>query len=165
MHIIRPATLADADCIVKIAHQTWWPTYREILTAEQITYMLNAIYISDKIAVQIEDGSQQYLILEEDEEPVAFVSYSPREENADIYKLHKLYCHPKTQGRGYGKLLIKAVEDATRQAGKNILELNVNRYNKANSFYEKMGFAVAYNEDIPIGPYWMNDYVMRKELQ
>jgi hypothetical protein len=27
-----------------------------------------------------------------------------------------------------------------------------------------MGFAIAYEEDIPIGPYWMNDFVMRKEL-
>jgi len=27
-----------------------------------------------------------------------------------------------------------------------------------------MGFTIAYEEDIPIGPYWMNDYVMRKIL-
>lgn len=164
MYVIRPATLADADCIVKIAHQTWWPTYREVLSAEQITYMLNAIYISDKIAEQIEDGSQRYFILEEDEVPVAFASYSPRVENPEVYKLQKLYCHPATQGKGYGKLLVNAVADAARQAGKNTLELNVNRSNKAKSFYEKAGFAVIYEEDIPIGPYWMNDFVMRKEL-
>jgi hypothetical protein len=40
----------------------------------------------------------------------------------------------------------------------------VNRYNNAKSFYEKMGFAIVREEDIPIGPYWMNDYVMRKAL-
>ena len=26
-----------------------------------------------------------------------------------------------------------------------------------------MGFSVAYEEDIPMGKYWMNDYVMRKD--
>jgi len=164
MYTIRPATLADADCIVKIAHQTWWPTYREILSAEQITYMLNAIYLSDKIAVQIEDGSQQYLILEDDGVPVAFAAYSPREDDAEVYKLHKLYCHPQTQGKGCGKLLFNAVVDAVKKAGKSKLDLNVNRDNKAKSFYEKMGFNVIYDEDIAIGPYWMNDHVMRKEL-
>ena len=49
-------------------------------------------------------------------------------------------------------------------AGKHTLDLNVNRHNKAKSFYEKMGFTIAYEEDIPIGDYWMNDFVMRKEL-
>jgi hypothetical protein len=56
------------------------------------------------------------------------------------------------------------VINKTLEAGKHTLDLNVNRYNKAKSFYEKMGFAVAYEEDIPIGKYWMNDFVMRKEI-
>ncbi len=163
MHIIRPATLADADCIVKIAHQTWWPAYRDILSAEQISYMLQSIYLSDKIATQIEDGTQQYLILEDDGVPVAFASYSPRSEDAEVYKLHKLYCHPSTQGKGYGKLLIDSVVDMVKQAGKTKLELNVNRSNNAKRFYEKMGFTIAYDEDIAIGPYFMNDHVMRRE--
>lgn len=61
-------------------------------------------------------------------------------------------------------MLITEVIDNTISAGKHTLDLNVNRYNKAKSFYEKMGFQVAYEEDIAIGPYWMNDYVMRKQL-
>ena len=75
-----------------------------------------------------------------------------------------MYCLPITQGKGYGKTLINAVAEKTKESGKNILDLNVNRYNNAKSFYERMGFEVVYEEDIPIGPYWMNDYVMRKVL-
>jgi ribosomal protein S18 acetylase RimI-like enzyme len=60
--------------------------------------------------------------------------------------------------------LLQEVEKAILAKGKNILELNVNKYNPAKDFYEKMGFEVAYEEDIPIGPYWMNDFVMRKKL-
>jgi GNAT superfamily N-acetyltransferase len=164
MHTIRPANLADAEAIVRMAHQTWWPTYGEILSTEQLTYMLEAIYTSDKIASQIDDGSQIYLILEEEGQPVAFASYSARDEDADVYKLHKLYCLPQTHGKGYGKLLVDAVINATQEAGKKVLELNVNRHNKATGFYERMGFGVVYEEDVPIGEYWMNDYVMRKDL-
>ncbi|NHA07612.1 GNAT family N-acetyltransferase [Mucilaginibacter sp. HC2] len=164
MYTIRTATVNDVETIIQIADQTWWVTYSPILEKEQISFMLNEIYSTDKISKQIETGAQTFILLLEGEEPVAFAAYSPREEDADIYKLHKLYCLPKTQGKGYGKVLINEVIQRTTDAGKQILELNVNRYNNAKTFYEKMGFVVASEEDIAIGPYWMNDYVMRKEL-
>ena len=66
--------------------------------------------------------------------------------------------------KGYGKTLINQVISNTLAAGVRTLDLNVNRYNNAKTFYEKMGFEVAYEEDIPIGKYWMNDFVMRKQL-
>lgn len=164
MYLIREATTADVDTILQIAEDTWWPTYEPLLGKEQVAYMLGTIYTRDKILGQLEKGEQTYLLLIEEGTPVAFAAYSPREEDADIYKLHKLYCLPATQGKGYGKILINAVVDKIKEAGKHTLDLNVNRYNKAKDFYERMGFTIAYEEDIAIGPYWMNDYVMRKEL-
>jgi len=164
MYFITQATLNDVEIIRDIAQQTWWHTYSPILEKVQIEFMLEEIYSAEKIQTQIETGSQTYLLLIEDEKPVAFAGYSPREENPEIYKLHKLYCLPETQGKGYGKILIGEVANKTLEAGKHTLDLNVNRHNKAKTFYEKMGFVVAYEEDIPIGDYWMNDFVMRKEL-
>ncbi|QHS54826.1 GNAT family N-acetyltransferase [Mucilaginibacter sp. 14171R-50] len=164
MYQIREATTADVEAILQIAEQTWWPTYSPILSKEQIGFMLNELYSADKIAKQVKEKEQEFLLLIEDGQPVAFAAYSPRAEDENIYKLHKLYCLPATQGKGYGKILINAVAERVTQAGKSILDLNVNRYNNAKNFYEKMGFEVVYEEDIPIGPYWMNDYVMRKLL-
>ncbi len=164
MTAIIPATPAHAKAICEMAEKTWWPAYSEILEAVQIRYMLDTLYTEESIRSQIEQGSQRYLLLLEDGTPKGFAAYSPREENPDVYKLHKLYCLPETQGKGYGRLLVDAVAEKVREAGCHTLELNVNRYNKAKSFYEKMDFVVAYEEDIPIGPYWMNDYVMRKTV-
>jgi GNAT superfamily N-acetyltransferase len=164
MFYIKEATISDAETIRRLAEQIWWPAYSPLLKADQIVYMLNEIYSVEKIVEQIASGTQTYLLLIVDEQPVAFAAYSSREENLEIYKLHKLYCLPTTQGKGYGKMLVNTVIDQVRAAGKHILELNVNRQNKAKTFYEKMGFTIIYEEDIPIGPYWMNDYVMRKEL-
>ncbi|MFB9841035.1 GNAT family N-acetyltransferase [Mucilaginibacter ginsenosidivorans] len=164
MYTIRTATINDVETIRDLAEKTWWPTYGPLLDSEQISFMLGEIYSVGKIKSQLENDTQSYLILEEDGKPVAFAGYSAREEDAEIYKLHKLYCLPETQGKGYGKILIEAVIQKTLDAGKYTLDLNVNRHNKAKNFYEKMGFVIAYEEDIPIGKYWMNDYVMRKEL-
>ncbi|MDB5031152.1 GNAT family N-acetyltransferase [Mucilaginibacter sp.] len=164
MHHIREATINDVATIQRLAEETWWPTYSPLLENEQIKYMLGEIYSSEKITDQIEQGTQTYLLLTEDEQPVAFAAYSPRDENPEVYKLHKIYCLPSTQGKGYGKILINTIAGNVLAAGKHVLELNVNRQNNAKYFYEKMGFTIAYEEDVAIGPYWMNDYVMRKEL-
>ncbi len=164
MYFIRQANINDVETIRIIAEQTWRVAYAEILQKEQLDYMLREIYSAEKLTSQFGDGSQSYILLIEDEKPVAFAGYSPREEDPEVYKLHKLYCLPETQGKGYGKILIDEVAAKTLEAGKHTLDLNVNRHNKAKNFYEKMGFKVIYEEDIPIGKYFMNDYVMRKEL-
>lgn len=164
MYSIRLGNIGDLRAIRKIAEKTWWATYQTILETDQISFMLEKIYSVENISDQLKNNTQTYLLLTENDNPVAFASFSPREENPEIYKLHKLYCLPETQGKGYGKILINEVVNKTLEAGKHTLDLNVNRYNQAKSFYEKMGFQVAYEEDVPIGKYWMNDYVMRRAL-
>ena len=164
MYTIRRAVAADAETIRQLANETWWPAYSPILPAAQIEYMLADIYDAEKISAQIRHNVQTYLLLYHDETPVGFAAFSPRENNPDVYKLHKLYCLPAVQGKGFGRALIQEVATQTLAAGVHMLELNVNRHNKAKGMYEKMGFVVQYEEDIPIGPYFMNDYVMRKVL-
>ncbi|OJW82585.1 MAG: hypothetical protein BGO69_05710 [Bacteroidetes bacterium 46-16] len=162
---IRKAKTEDSITIVQLAREIWEPTYDPILPKGQAKYMLDIIFEPGKIEEQIAKGEQQYLLCYDEGKAIGFAAYAPRPEMPEVYKLHKLYCLPAVQGRGYGKMLIKAVEQEVLNAGKNILELNVNRDNKAKLFYEGMGYEVAYDEDIPFGPYWMNDHVMRKELQ
>lgn len=161
---VRNALVTDAPVIRQLAEEIWYPTYSPILSLEQIRYMLDHIYDLSTISRQITEKQQYYLLLLEDGVPVGFASFGPREENTAIYKLHKLYCQITTKGKGYGKRLIEEVEKIVQNRGCNTLELNVNKYNPAKGFYEKMGFHIIHEEDIPIGDYWMNDYVMRKEL-
>ena len=161
---IRTATIGDTGTIISLAKAIWEPTYDPILPAGQAKYMLDIIFEEGKISEQINTGDQTYMVLYDGDEAVGFAAYAVRAENAAVYKLHKLYCLPALQGKGYGKMLLQAVEQAVLAAEKNILELNVNRDNKAKQFYERMGYEIAYDEDIPIGPYWMNDHVMRKVL-
>jgi len=162
---IRKAEAADVTIIQHLAERIWYPTYRSIISEEQIQYMLTHIYGLQNINSQIAKNVQTYLLLFEDEMPVGFASFSPRAENPEVYKLHKLYCLIETKGKGYGKALIKEVEQRISEMGITILELNVNRNNPAKGFYEKMGYEIAYEEDIPIGDFWMNDFVMRKMLK
>jgi len=150
--------------IRQLTLQVWPQTYAPIVTQEQIHYMINLIYSTESLQKQIREG-QQFIFAYNQGEPVAFASYSQNHEEPHVYKLHKLYCLPNTQGKGIGKKLVEFIAQEVRSTGATELELNVNRHNPAKSFYEKLGFAVAREEDIDIGNgYFMNDYVMRKAI-
>ncbi|KUG09896.1 GNAT family N-acetyltransferase [Solirubrum puertoriconensis] len=162
---IQPATLADIPTIIELAEATWEPTYRFIISREQIEYMYRVIYTPASLERQMTDEGHRFLVLHCEGHPAGYASFSERATEPGTFKLHKLYVLPSHQGRRLGQQLVAAVEDAAREAGGEWLELNVNRHNPALGFYEHLGFQQHREEDIPIGPYWMNDYVMRKPLQ
>ena len=72
---------------------------------------------------------------------------------------------PETQGKGFGIQFINEIEKRAQEANNKLLFLNVNRFNKAQYFYKKLGFEIAYEEDIEIGNgYLMEDFVMEKKI-
>ncbi|MBC8081649.1 MAG: GNAT family N-acetyltransferase [Hymenobacter sp.] len=163
---IRAAALADIPVIIGLAEATWEPTYRFIISREQIDYMYRVIYTPASLQRQMTDDQHTFLLLYADDRPAGFASFSRLPPAGHhLFKLHKIYVLPSHQGQGLGQHLVAAVEAATRLAGGHTLELNVNRHNPALAFYEHQGFVQHREEDIPIGPYWMNDYIMRKELR
>jgi diamine N-acetyltransferase len=158
------AGIPEIPVIQDIAERTWWPTYSKILSEEQIRYMIDALYSTETISETMSNGSQRYILLTDNSGPQGFASFGPRKENQQVAKLHKVYVLPENQGNGYGRLLIEEVKRRLIFENIRILDLNVNRFNKAKEFYEKMGFSVLREEDVPIGPYWMNDFVMRLQF-
>jgi ribosomal protein S18 acetylase RimI-like enzyme len=161
---IVDAAINDIPVIQKLAEETWWPTYSSIVSEVQIRYMLDAIYSQTALENVMKNGSQTFLLLYNDEEVQGFAAFGPKIGNSHVFKLHKLYVLPQTHGKGYGRLLIEEVKRRLLVQAIYTMDLNVNRFNKARAFYEKIGFKVIGEEDVSIGPYWMNDYVMRLEL-
>lgn len=162
---ISNATQDDIPTIRTLAEKTWWPTYSPIVEAEQIRFMLNEIYSAEALQKVIHNGSQSFIILHDEHGPQGFASYGARAENPSIFKLHKIYVLPENHGKGYGKILIEEIKKRILSMNIHTLDLNVNRLNRALSFYEKIGFKVIMEENVPIGPYWMTDYVMRLDLK
>lgn len=158
---IRKATEQDISVISELAEKIWWPAYRNIISDDQISFMLLDIYSEQSLKEQILSGVE-FLIAERENIQVAFAGFSLIEPN--VYKLHKLYVLPSEQGMGTGKKLIEHISDfAIEQDGK-ILELNVNRGNPALEFYKKVGFDIYQTVDIAYHNFILNDYVMRKDL-
>lgn len=158
----RPAVAADIPLIRTLANQVWPLTYEKILSRAQVIYMMRLIYSEASLRRQMETG-HEFIIVYNAGIPVGFASYSELE--PALFKLQKLYVLPNQQGRGTGRFLINEVISLVKNRGAAALRLNVNRYNKARSFYEKIGFTVIKEEKIDIGNgFVMDDFVMEKSL-
>ncbi|MBV8253167.1 MAG: GNAT family N-acetyltransferase [Chitinophaga sp.] len=165
MYQIKLATIADIPVIQALAVKIWTPTYQSILSPEQMTFMMDMMYSTPSLEQQMTEKEHQFIIMADGEAPIAYAAYS-KTDDPSIYKLHKIYLDPTYQGKGAGKFLLNTVADQVAAKGATILELDVNRFNKAKQFYEKMGFSVIKEKNTDIGNgYLMEDYVMQKPLK
>ena len=158
---IRKGTEEDITAITELAEKIWWPTYRNIISEEQISFMLKDMYSEESLKKQLVSGVD-FILAEKENLAVAFAGFSLIE--PEVYKLHKLYVLPSEQGNGTGKNLIEYITDLAREQGGKILELNVNRGNSASEFYKKVGFEIYRTVDISYHHFILNDYIMRKNL-
>ena len=166
MKSIKVAGLNDLSTIHNLAHAIWPYAYGDILSAAQLNYMLEKIYSHASLQNQFVILQHNFVLVSDNDIPVGFTSFSAKEKNSSVFRLHKIYVLPQQQGNGTGKMLLEYVINSVREMGATSLELNVNRFNKARYFYEKHGFVITGEVDIYIGEgYFMNDYLMEFSLK
>lgn len=162
MFSVRPATTGDIELIRQLTFRVWPQTYASIISREQIDYMLDMMYSPASLEKQMNDGAR-FIIAYDGDEPVGFASF--QEIKPAVYKLHKLYVLTTQQGKGTGRFLIDHICNTIKPEGAKALQLQVNKMNKAKTFYEKIGFTVKEEMILDIGNgYVMDDYIMEKEL-
>jgi ribosomal protein S18 acetylase RimI-like enzyme len=143
-----------------LAYAIWPATYGEILSKAQLDYMLANFYAITNLENQI-DAGQVFELIFEDNNIIGFVSYEFNCKKTKLLKIHKIYLLPEKQGKGFGKFMIDKIVRIAKSNDQKGIYLNVNKYNKARFFYEKLGFVVSKEEVIDIGNgYVMDDYVM-----
>ena len=161
-YFIRFATTTDIELIRSLCFEVWPQTYASIISKEQIEYMLDRMYSPLSLQQQMEEGAQ-FILLYDATLPVGFASYQVITPTHS--KLHKLYVLTSEQGKGGGRALMQHVIDECKQKGSQYLELQVNRNNKAVTFYERLGFYQRETADFDIGNgFFMNDYIMQIDL-
>lgn len=165
----------EINIVQDIAYKTWPVTYGEILTGEQLQYMLDSFYSTEALNGNLKNGHHFILakdtslkggLAEQNGVTLGFASYVHNHPENFTTKIPKIYVLPETQGKGIGKLLIDAIEIEAAKNQSAKLSLNVNRKNKAKTFYERLGFVAVKEEDVPIGNgIFQEDYVMEKLLR
>ena len=168
---IIKAGRVDLRLVHDMAQIVFRYTYRDILSPEQMEYMMDMMYSMPNLEIQMDEG-HHYYIAYDDDVPCGYVSVQYQGMDADgveVFHLHKIYVMPGTQGRGVGIKLFMTVREHVLQVmtgGSARVELNVNKYNKAVDFYRHIGMRVLLEEDFPIGNgFYKTDYIMGLDVR
>ena len=159
---ISIATEKDIHLIQNLAKRSWESAYAEILSKEQLNYMLENMYSEKEISEHLQNPHYHYYLIfdEEMNQYHGFIGYENHyEENTT--KLHRIYLVPESKGKGLGKMALEFLQQKVKECGDQRIILNVNKYNSAKNFYESQGYKI-YDEgvfDIGNG-YVMDDYLM-----
>lgn len=148
-------------CVIKdLAHTIWPVVYQEMLSPEQLRFMLDNIYTLSALTEALHEGENFYIYQVEGK----VIGFTSIKEKSEVMRLEKLYVLPENHHRGVGAALLSFVEQEARNRGFDIVELNVNRRNSACSFYLKKGFEIYQEIDIPYYSFVLDDYIMRKRI-
>jgi len=150
-----------------LAAMSWKSAYSEILSEDQIRYMLENMYSEKEISGHLDQQHYHYYLLMDEHQDLflGFLGFEYHYE-PETTKLHRIYLVEESKGKGYGKKALEFLKKQAAEAGDKRIILNVNKYNPARIFYESQGYAV-YDEgvfDIGNG-HVMDDYLMELSLR
>lgn len=160
----RTATKSDITLIRELAEKSWKDAYAEILSPQQIDYMLREMYSVQEISSQLDHPDYHYDLMIWDEHVVGFMGfqnhYSPQ-----TTKLHRLYLLPEAKGKGIGKAALNLLKQQVATTSDQRIILNVNKYNTAQHIYQSQGFELIDEVVVDIGNgFVMDDFIMEYRL-
>lgn len=148
--------------IEDMASIIWHEHYTPIIGIQQVQYMLDKFQSVISMKAQIDTG-YHYFIINDENTPMGYLSFSRRKEQLF---LSKIYVLKESRGKGIGKKAMKFIVDTARALGCEKVSLTVNKYNfNSIKAYESSGFInkEALVQDIG-GGYIMDDYLMEFTL-
>lgn len=161
MKLIK-ATENDIPLIQDLARRSWENAYAEILSKEQMEFMLSTMYSQEEISSQVKAPNYHYYLIQDENNDSfeGFIGYEIEYEK-ETTKLHRIYLIPESKGKGFGKKALEFLNKEVSERGDKRIILNVNKYNSARKFYESQGYKV-YDEGVfDIGNnFFMDDYLM-----
>lgn len=146
-----------------LAKEIWNDAYKEVLSQDQIDYMLEMMYNVDKVNEGIANG-EIWEIVKVDNVPSGYLHYK-FDENNTVF-LSKIYIKTNDKTKGVGQAMMNHVIEYANDVKANAVQLTVNKENaRAIRFYEKNGFKNIESKTFDIGSgYVMDDYIYQKSL-
>ena len=163
----RELSVADVSEIRRLAGDIWHRVYNDLLSREQLVYMLDWMYGEDQLITELFSPHMQWWFFEMNSstDPIGYAAGCPGEAEGE-WHLHKFYLHPKHHGQGLGSRGLQwLIQNATHD-GHSEMTLRVNRFNQAaNRCYERNGFVRIKEICTDIGHgFVMDDYWMSRRL-
>ena len=156
-------TKEQIKVLADTANVVWHDAFKEILTLEQIEYMIKKFQSFQALSQAINDNGYKYYLIKTDNNVAGYTGL--HEENGKMF-LSKLYILKEYRGEQISSKTFDFIENLAK--GKNLKSvwLTVNRNNKhAIAVYKHKGFILIREQVADIGNgFVMDDFVFEKVL-
>jgi ribosomal protein S18 acetylase RimI-like enzyme len=155
---------ADIKAVASLADEIWREHYADIISREQIDYMLRSYQSPDSIKEQIQKEDCLYWTMINDEGIT--VGYVAVQRQKNYLFLSKLYILRTYRRQGYGTQTICKICEIAKKMQYRKIRLSVNKQNSGSlAAYQKLGFKKISDviKDIGHG-FVMDDFILQKTL-
>ena len=169
--IISLATTKDAELIADLSRQTFFESFAEHNTKENMDKFLKEQFTRQKLIDEVKEPWHIFFLAFIRNEPVGYVKLRdtsvPLElANQPCIEIARIYSVRHKIGKGVGRKLMQACHDIAKQKQKKILWLGVWEKNQqAIDFYRKWGFEKFGDQNFILGDDVQTDWLMKKELE
>ncbi len=143
LHSIREE---DQPRLMELMQAIYPPAY-EHLWEDEGQWYLNSLYQKENLEKELQEEGNHYYFIQYQKEAVGILRYIentplPWDSAKNAVKLHRIYLHPKTHGKGLGKTLLVWLEEKAQSLSAAYIWLDVmDTQHQAIRFYEKTGYA------------------------
>ena len=133
---IRPAEPKDRQRICEILSACMLFTEEEVECAVELVDIFHD-------AKHPERNDYPTAVVEDEGRVQGYVTWGPTPLTDGVYDLYWIAVDPKQQGRGYGQVLLRHVEDQVRERSGRMLLIETsskNSYSSTTRFYERAGY-------------------------
>lgn len=166
--IMPVATEKQIIEVEQTAFNVWHNYYKDILSSEQIDYMLNKYQSREALKKQIADGYIYYMILSDNQ----LAGYMCVLVQSNYVYLARLYIKEEYRRQGLAKRTVSHIEAIFKKPELGFshikkIRIRVARNNSLTiNVYEHLGFKKVRSEDTDIGGgFTCKDYVMEREIK
>lgn len=167
---IRTAGIDDAPVITELGARTFYETFAEQNTSENMKAYLAKSFGVEKQAMELADGTSIFLIAEIDGAPAGYAMMIHGSRSATVSGAHpmeiaRIYALREWIGRGVGAALMRACLEESAKRGCDTIWLGVWEHNpRAIAFYRKWGFVEVGTQPFQLGDDPQTDVVMQRAV-
>jgi ribosomal protein S18 acetylase RimI-like enzyme len=166
---IKPARATDADLIADMSRETFYDTFAEFNTEDDMHKFLSEQFTKEQLIAEVNAAGNLFLIAYDDGQPAGYIflkdAVHPHIPNENAVEISRIYVRKSFIGKGIGKALMQAAVSHAIAEHKTFIWLGVWEHNqRAINFYTSFGFEKFAEQDFILGNDVQRDWVMRVKI-
>ena len=170
---MRRITLPDVPALSFIAKKTFYDTFTDTCTEDDMNDFLENYYNEDTLANEVADSAMEYFFAEVDGEIIGYILFSngatdfAEIKGSTALELKRLYVVEAFHGKGIAQQMMQFYLNHAKSQGYDTVFLGVWEHNlRAQKFYGKYGFVkTSHTHNFPIGNTPQIDVYMWKSVE